>query len=236
MRIAVVYLKIVRRIEQFPISTPYEIGHKRFFDTYRKYRPVIPHDLLVVRCGSTEGATDFDSITKHYLRFDGWGSDCAAYQQIVRVLDYDLVLCCNTLAFFWRSRWLEPFAEAMEVHGKGVYGATASYENNPHLRTPAIAFSPDVLREYPFSTISRQDSVEFESGANSITLWAERAGYPTILVTSDGRYYKNDWRKPDNIFRRGDQSNCLIWDRHTEIYANASAHDRELLGRAADRR
>lgn len=234
MRIAVLYLKITRRIESYPIATPYEVGHQRFYAKYREFRPVIPHDLIVVRCGATEGASDFDSIATHYLRFDGWGSDCAAYQAVVRVLDYDLVLCLNTLAYPRQHHWLEPFVAALEAHGKGVYGATASYEFIPHLRTPAIAFHPDVVREYPFTVINRGDSVMFESGRNSITSWADRVGYPVVLVTADGRYYRDAWRRPPNIFRRGDQSNCLIWDRHTDLYAAAHPEEKRKLEHAAD--
>lgn len=234
MKIAILYLKIVRRIESYQICTPYEIGHKRFYDNYRRFTPTIPHSLIVVRCGGTEGATDFDAIATHYMRFDGWGSDCAAWQTIVRVLDYDLVLCMNTLAYPWRHGWLEPFVSALEKHGVGIYGATASYEVNPHLRTPAIAFHPDVLRAYPFSVLNRGDSNTFEASPNSISAWAERSGYPVILVTADGRYYKGDWRKPDNIFRRGDQSNCLIWDRHTDLYRDADAVTKKKLEHDAD--
>lgn len=234
MKVAVLYLKITRRIETFPIATPYEVGHQRFYRAYREFKPVIPHDLIIVRCGATEPASDFDAIATHYLRFDGWGSDCAAYQTIVRVLDYDLVLCLNTLAYPRCHHWLEPFVAAMEVHGKGVYGASASYEIRPHLRTPAIAFHPDVLREYPFSVINRGDSVEFESGANSITQWADRTGYPTVLVTADGRYFRGDWRKPANIFRRGDQSNTLVRDRHFDLYEAASPEEKKKLEADAD--
>jgi len=234
MKVAILYLKIVRRIENFPIATPYEVGHKRFYDGYRKFKPTIPHDLIIVRCGATEEASDFDAIATHYLRFDGNGSDCAAFQQVVRILDYDLVLCFNTLAYPWRYFWLQPFMDAMEVHGKGVYGATASFEIRPHLRTPCIAFHPDILREYPFNTVNREDSVEFESGNNSITSWAKRSGYPVILVTANGRYYLENWRKGDNIFRRGDQSNCLVWDRHTDIYASSSPAEKSKLEHAAD--
>lgn len=234
MKLAVLYLKIVNRIEQYPITTPYEVGHKRFYEGYRKFTPTIPHDLIVVRCGATEGASDFDAIATHYMRFDGWGSDCAAYQAVVRVLDYDFVLCLNTLAYPWRHNWLEQFADAVNVHGKGIYGATASYERHPHLRTPSIGICPDVIRHYPFSTLNRNDSVEFESGPNSITAWAHRTGYPVILVAATGRYYLPDWRKGANIFRRGDQSNCLIWDRHTDLYAGASAEEKSKLEHAAD--
>lgn len=235
-RVAILYLKIVRRIESFPIATPYQVGHKRFFDGYRKFTPTIPHDLIIVRCGATEGPTDFDAIATYYLRFDGQGSDCAAYQSVVSVLDHDLVLCMNTLAYPWRYEWLQPFVEAFKFHGPGVYGATASYESYPHLRTPAIAFHPDVIRAYPFRTTNREDSVRFESGGNSISAWAERSGYPVVLVTADGRYYRDNWRTPPNIFRRGDQSNCLVHDRHTDIYRDADEATQKSLAFLADNR
>ena len=74
----------------------------------------------------------------------------------------------------------------------------------------------------------------FESGANSITSWADRAGYPTVLVTVDGRYFKGNWRKPANIFRRGDQSNMLIHDRHTQLLENASPEEKRKLSLDAD--
>ena len=37
-----------------------------------------------------------------------------------------------------------------------------------------------------------------------------------------------------NIFRRGDQSNVLVLDRHTEIYRLASATDKTRLSNQAD--
>lgn len=234
MKIAILYLKITRRIESYPIATPYEVGHRRFYESYRQFTPTIPHDLIIVRCGATEGATDFDSIATHYMRFDGFGSDCATYQAVVKVLDYDLVLCMNTLAYPWRHEWLQPFVSALEVHGKGIYGATASYESTPHLRTPCIAFHPDIIRDYPFKTTNREDSVQFESGPNNISEWAYRTGYPVVLVTADGRYFRGDWRKPANIFRRGDQSNCLVWDRHTDLYRDADPITKRSLENLAD--
>jgi hypothetical protein len=39
-----------------------------------------------------------------------------------------------------------------------------------------------------------------------------------MMVTWDGEWRRKDWRTPQNIFRRGDQSNLLVCDHHTEIY------------------
>jgi hypothetical protein len=43
-----------------------------------------------------------------------------------------------------------------------------------------------------------------------------------------------DWRKPPNIFRRGDQSNCLLFDHHCDTYAAASQEERARLEAMAD--
>lgn len=240
MKIAVLYLKIVRRVESFPAdpNTSYDAGHRRFLETYLRFRPVTPHDLLIVQCGGTDRLGDFGAVAKYWFRYDGAGADVGTYQAVLPVLDYDLVLCCNTLVHFWRPGWLEPIAEGYERHGPGVYGLTASNERNPHLRTTAIAISPQVMLRYPHRT-SESATVTYprnglEAGPDNISLWAERAGYPVILVTADGRYYRDGWRIRPNIFRRGDQTNCLIFDRHTDIYERSSPEEKRRLERLAD--
>lgn len=237
MKVAVLYLRVVRRADpSLPMPFPYDVGHARFLDSYRKFTPEIEHDLVVVNCGITKDVSPFDDLANKYCYYDGLGSDCGTYQAVVPTLKHDLVLCLNSIAYFWRPGWLEPFVAAAEKMGPGVYGASASCENNPHLRTPAIACAPKIMAAYPMLVNSRQDAIEFESGRLNFSLWAEQSGYPSVMVAADGVYQREDWRKPPNIFRRGDQSNCLIWDRHTEIYARASTSDKLKLERAADNR
>lgn len=235
MRIALLYLRVLVRADPaLPMVTPYEKGHERFLRTYKEFRPKIPHDLIVVNCGKHDVFSAFDDLTFAYMYYDGLGSDCGTYQAVASRLDYDFVLCLNTLAYFWRDNWLEPFIYAAEKHGKGVYAPTASYERNPHLRTPCIGFHPEVIRKYPHVTDTRERCIRFESGEDNFTQWAASAGYPTLMVTADGIYKKEDWRKPPNIFRRGDQSNVLVFDRHTLVYAEASPEEKAKLERAAD--
>jgi hypothetical protein len=51
-----------------------------------------------------------------------------------------------------------------------------------------------------------------------------------VLVTWDGFYLRDEWRKAPNIFRRGDQSNCLMFDRHHEIYEASTPQQKIRLG------
>lgn len=74
----------------------------------------------------------------------------------------------------------------------------------------------------------------FESCQGGFTDWCVKRGYPVRMVTEAETYEPKDWRKPANIFRRGDQSNCLVWDRHTDIYARANLEEKHGLERAAD--
>ncbi len=235
MKIAVLYVRVLVRADpKAPMHFPYEKAHERFLATYKQFRPKIPHDLIVVNCGSHDDYTPFDDVVDRYFYYDGFGWDCGTYQAIVPSLEYDLVLCLNTISYFWRDNWLEPFVAAFDKHGKGVYGATGSYESHPHLRTPSIAVSPKLLREYPLLVTSRKSCIQFESGPTNFTLWAESAGYPTMMVAADGVYSKADWRKPENVFRKGSQHNCLIWDRHTLLWQEADDGLKARLTKAAD--
>lgn len=235
MKIVLVYLRIVSRVEPtLPMIYDYSKGEQRFLNTYKKFRPTIPHDLVVVNCGPHSGFIPWDNLVTTYAYYDGLGSDCGTYQFVAKAFDCDLMICCNTIAHFWRPGWMEPFANAYALHGPGVYGATASYENNPHLRTPCIAFTPSVMRKYPHQCNTRQEAFYFESGPNNFSLWAHKTGMPALLVLEKGVRGLADWRKDENIFRRGDQSNCLVWDRHTEVWAKADKNYRYLLTRSAD--
>lgn len=235
--ITILYLRIITRAEPgLPMPFPYEWGHRRWLSTYKQFRPAIPHKVVVVNCGShSDFDAEFDEVAHHYNYYDGLGSDCGTFQAIGRTLESDLCVACNTLAYFWRPNWLEPIAEAFQKHGKGVYGITASFEGHPHLRTPCIAFAPEVMRKYPHICDTRNKAIDFESGRANFSLWAQDSGYQSLLVTADGAVHQqHDWRKPANIFRRGDQTNCLVWDRHTLVYAEAKEPERAKLAQAAD--
>lgn len=235
MNTIILYLRILERVEpNLPLPMDYKVGEQRFLDGYKRFKPAIPHRLMVVNCAPREDWTKWDDAVTDYATYTGFGSDCGTYQHIGRELDCDLVVAFNSLAYPWRSGWLEPIVAARKKHGPGVYGPTSSYEGHAHLRTPCIGFSPDAMKVYPFPTDTRYKAVLFESGEMNFSSWCYLAGMASLLVTADGCYEMDQWRQPPNIFRRGDQSNCLVRDRHLDIYDQADPATKARLEWDAD--
>lgn len=235
MKIVLLYLRILERVEPtLPVFVPYDWAANRFLESYKRFRPSVPHELVVVNCSKTPSFIPWDSTVSSYTTYCGTGSDCGTFQSVGRQLTCDLMVCFNTVAYLWRKDWLEPFIKAWTEFGPGVYGPTGSYENNPHLRTPCIAFCPGVIKRYPIEIDTREKAGWFEHGSANLSLWAHNQGIPSRMVTADASYPIQEWRTPENIFRRGDQSNCLVRDRHTDIYDAATPSYKQQLARSAD--
>jgi hypothetical protein len=157
-------------------------------------------------------------------------------------LTCDLVVCFVTPTHFREDNWLVPIVGAFEKYGDGLYGASASYQNLPHIRTGCLACSPNSMREYPRLVDSRETGLLFESGESPtrvapewcFTNWMMDRGRPVKMVTREVCYDLAYWRKPDNIFRRGDQGNVLVWDRHCDIFDSASPEEKRVLESLAD--
>jgi hypothetical protein len=229
MKIAILYLRILKNsCPNWVAPLPYEPSTRRFLSTYLKFKPKIPHDLVVVNCGSREHDGMFDGIAQHIF-CDSGGFDGGTYQAMGPLMCHDLVLGLNTHTYFWRDGWLERFAEAFTKYGPGIYGATGSYEANRHIRTPSIAFTPEIISRYPKTIDTRDKAGEFEFGPNNFTIWAQSQGYPAIVVATNGDYKLHEIRRIKEGFRRSTQQNCLIRDRHTDVYDHASPQDRQHL-------
>jgi hypothetical protein len=234
MNITLLFLRVLKKCDEtHPEHKNYEESTLRFIASYQRFRPLIKHKLIVVNCGSEHHDGLFMGLAHEYRTYSGMGYDCGTYQAVAKSIDADLIVGMNTHIYFTHDNWLEPFAYAYRKHGPGVYGAASSHERNPHLRTPFIAFSPSVMVAYPKIVNSRQDACEFEAGEGSFSLWAHEQGFTSMLVTKDGVYPKDQWRKPPNIFRRGDQSNCLVRDRHMDIYDKSTGDTRRILEQSA---
>ncbi len=212
-------------------------SHERFVRTYKQFKPEIPHRLIIV-CynGERDAETDalFAGLNPTWAYYNGTGFDIGTYLTIGRTLDSDFLLCCGSNVHFHRKGWLERMVGAFQKHGPGGFASSASYENSPHLRTGCIGTTPKLLRQYPHTIATRLESYKFESGEWSFTGWLHSQNLPALMVTWDGELAQSDWRKPPNIFRRGDQSNMVVWDRHTKVYADANDADRKQFARMAD--
>lgn len=243
MRTVLVYLHVVGRSdENAPDPIYYVPFQQRFLATYKQFKPTVPHELVVCCCGADNRAAipvevenSYNGLNPIFANYGGRGWDIGAFQHVVQLLHVDFAVFLATPVYFWRADWLQKMVDAFNQYGDGLYGPMASYEHAPHIRTSCFGCSPALFRLYPYKIDSRDKARFFESTDWNFSTWVrEECGLPVKMVTADGSYDEPEWRKPDNIFRRGDQSNTLIRDRHCDLYNLASPEEKLQLANAAD--
>ena len=232
-RIAVVYV--------YPIvgAPEHDAAALRFVATYREFPGMQDHSLHVVLNGgaaSAEQLGPFEGLSAQFHRHDDSGWDIGAFQEAAREVDCDLMVFLGGNSYFRRSGWLRRVAEESRAHGDGLYGASASYELGPHIRTTAFWCDPILIRACARRVRTYEDRYEFEHGATSITNLAKVLGLGRWLVTWDGVYGEGEWRRPENIFRRGDQSNSLVFDRYFDLWEAMDGDERRHHAALADAR
>lgn len=232
--IYLVYTRVCKSVATDPSTGPYDVGAKKFLDTFLQFPPNYPHQLIIINCNGEPKDDLFGAVASRCIRYDGGGWDCGAYVDAAQKLDCDLMICFNSRTYFHRKDWIQPFINALDEYGPGIYSPSASREVRPHLRTPCIAFTPEIVRRYPIQVNDRGACCKFEHSDGNIAEWAIASGYPALMVNPTGLYPRDKWREGENIFRRGDQSNVVVFDRHTDGYSSASESDKKLLGRMAD--
>lgn len=211
----------------------YEEGAQRWAESYRRFKPATSHDLVIVNRYTDAPNSSLDDLGAMEIRHDSGGWDCGTWKFVAGIIPAPLLVCFNSSTVIQCPGWLERFVEAAERHGKGIYGPLASWEIMPHIRTPCMAFQPEVMNRYPQSVPDRESTYRFESmgyldGTPNVTQWARQQGYATRLVTRSGDFDIPDWKQP-NVFRQGDQSDLLVRDRHCEAYAVSNPHGKAQL-------
>lgn len=219
---------------------------KAWKQSYLKYDPGVAHRVILCMPNGTPTKEDhalFEGIDYQVARYDEGGWDIGAYQSVAKNFDCDLMIFCNSRVRFWKGGWMIRFVEAWNQFGpKGLYGASGSYERcfayashwpNPHIRTSCFATNPHIFRRFPYTVRSRDEGFKFEAGEWNFMKWYEDHGWPVRVVTWDGMYDKWNWRNPPNIFRRGNQTNCLVWDRHHDLYFSTPPDKRWMLEHVA---
>ncbi|MDP1859523.1 MAG: hypothetical protein Q8K82_12685, partial [Gemmatimonadaceae bacterium] len=200
----------------------YDEAARRFVATYREFPPLADHTLHVVLNGEVSPGDDsaavFAGLPCEFHTHDDSGWDIGAFQMAARTIECDVLVCLGGNTYFRRAGWLERMSAAFRLHGNGLYGASASYEVTPHIRTTGFWCSPELIRAYPIDVCTYEDRYDFEHGDLSITRLAEHLGLGCWMVTWDGVYAQDEWRTPPNIFWRGDQSGCLVYDRLHDLY------------------
>lgn len=213
----------------------------RFVSSYRQFPAGIEHDLFVVCNGGPikqEHGIMFSGLNaKFYPRKNDVGWDLSAYMDVANGIckEYDMMACLGESVYFHRAGWLARFAEVWKKEGPGMYGPFATNVVRAHLQTTAFVTSPRLLRHYPCKIATKKDRYEFEHGPQAFWRRLAEKGYPVRLVTWDGDWLPRDWRKPNNILWRGDQSNCVMWANHCDHYRDADETRKRNWSRSADR-
>lgn len=242
VKITLVYTLVMGKSDPTaPDPSYYEQYTARFLNTYRQHPAGCDHSLHLCCCGGPISNTMLDwfgADSDECSEYFGGGWDNGAYQYASKLLNCDLAVFMAAPVYFFRDNWLRPIADAYGEFGRGLYGPQCSYENAPHVRTSCFACPPDLLSEYPHTIDTRDKCCRFEHrpDAWNFTHWVLDKGLPVKMVLPAGRYDLPDWRKPENIFRRGDQRNLLTWDRHNDIYREADGVVKAQLEARADGR
>ena len=216
---------------------------RRFIASYKDFPPECEHKLFIVFCNgdpTPEMLSIYDGVQYMPRSYNGGGMDIGAQQYTTRTTNGDFVVSVNSRVFFYRAGWLRRIVECRIENGPGIYGTMASFEGcplgqvwpNPHLRTACYGMDSKLWLEFPHTVQSREDSFRFESGEWNIANWCEANGYRAMLSSWGGCWDRKDWRKVPHGFRTGNQSNCLVWDRHTEIFFSNPAVQPHLEGLA----
>jgi hypothetical protein len=229
MKTTFVYLDIAH-------DPAYEQHSREFVETYLQFPPGIEHELVVGTVGGDANAWArsreiFGRLNCLFKSEPPEGWDITHHQSIAKTLDCDFAVFCTSRTYFWRAGWLKRLVEARLQLGEGLYGSVGSYEVNPHIRTVLFGCNPQALRDFPHLVDTRQKAGWFEAGKWNFT---GRFNGRAYMVTWNNVYLQPDWRTPPNIFRRGDQSNMLAWDKHSKIYAEASPAQKKELEKQAD--
>lgn len=212
----------------------------RFVTQYLKCPAGVPHRVIVVNQGgypSPEMKAQFAKLPNlSYYNHDDSGWDIGAFIAVSRVVTEDVIACFGGTGFVQHPNWLKRMVEVWKKHGPGFYGSNSSYEITPHLSTSGFWCSPQLLAEYPTRVRTKEDRYAFEHARAGKCFWrqCEAKGVKVMLATWDGEYEWRDWRKPANIFRRGNQSNCITFFRHSLLFATATEPVKAGMSKVAD--
>lgn len=216
---------------------------REFVESYQKFPPEYPHKTIIVCQAKPAVALAqglFRALEPTYFQHDDSGWDIGGYIAAMRAVipsentATDCIVCLGGSSYFQRAGWLKRIAEAWLKYGVGFYGATPTHEVSPHLCTSGFWTHPEILKAYPIKVVNRVTRYDFEHGPNACWKMAAHNGLPVKLITWDGEYDWPDWRKPPNIYRRGDQSNSLMCWHHYREYEKADDQLKATMANHSD--
>lgn len=238
----------------YVLSSPeYKKEAYRFIQSYAAHPPWYQHRTVVVFNGGQPSESDLRLLSNlqnpSYMVRDNTGWDIGGFMDASLESKSNMCVYCGSNVHFWRSGWMRRMVEVWEKRGPGCYGTSASYEVTVHLNSTGFWCDPKLMNAYPFHVRTKEDRYNFEHGRSNLSqnirrpdtnthmaFWrrCHRAGLPVMLVTWDGEYNWWNWRSPNNIFRRGDQSNMLLWWKHSDMWSVQTPDVQQIWSKSTD--
>ena len=180
----------------------------------------------------------FNGINTVFITYMDHGADIGSSQHAAGLLcDDAFMVMMTSRCYFHKEGWLKLMVDARVKYGSGLYGCSANHDTHRlHVCTRAYAMDSVDFKSYPHIITNRLMGPLFEIGeANefgNLMEWMETTRKkPARLVFFDQVAEKKDWFTIANRFRDGDQSNMLAWDKHTDLYRDATDEGKVLLKR-----
>lgn len=209
----------------------------RFANTFAANPPGQEAELITICNGgplSKEAGLPLANIGSIFFARSNDGWDIGGYSELAQSIDTDFLICLGQSCYFHRPGWLKRLIDARHKFGEGMYGIFSSNSVRPHLNTTAFAVDAALLRSWPKVT-TKEGRYQFEHGENSFWRRVQGLKKTVCLVNWDSEYAPMFWRMGQNIFWRGDQSNCLVFCVHCDRYRDANEETKRVWAANADR-
>lgn len=211
----------------------YEPFVKRFTTSFKENPPGCDYELLATNHWGEpidEVRKMFYGIKANFFDYNEDGCQIGAQLQVAKFLDSALdadvfLVGFTTHAYFHRPGWLKRLVDCRAAWGPGLYGVCASREGGKlHLRTSCYGADLTFFTKYPKEIQSREDCNRFEHGEWCFSEWCDNQGYEPKVAHWDAITSLSE--RVTNGYRNGNQEQLLVWDRHTDLYQNASPEEK----------
>jgi hypothetical protein len=171
-------------------------------------------------------------VRNHYL-YEGAGCDIGSFAFFTSMQEQNVFqVNCVTRVYAHRAGWLNHLVQARYNNGPGLYATSVSREGGHlHACCRCYAFDSDDFKKYPHKIVSRDQGVFFELGEGCLLDWfvAQNLAARVVYWDSVRMIGESDYWRVPNCYRDGNQENILVWDKHSQAYAEADdARKREL--------
>jgi hypothetical protein len=229
---------------------------KRYLDSLLKFESGVSYELALVvnRPDNTEmywkGQLELMEMAKglasQYFVYTGGGQDIGSAQYFAGLqTENAFLVCTSSRVYAWKDGWLKKMVDARMEFGEGLYATMLSRERQRlHACSRCYGIDSDRFKMYSFKVNSHTpDGSHFECGelpgengtfawSWNLLEWFQRMKVTAKVVYQDRVLDIGDGRDAmavENIYRRGDQSNLILKDWITDMYANGDDAARRTM-------